>query len=261
MNKIDEPVAPQQRWFADRYSANARFVAELAEPLIKILMPTKKEMILDLGCGDGALTKKIWDAGAIVIGVDASFNQVTATRNRGIAAVVMDGHNLAFNQVFDAIFTNASLHWMTSPEVVIESMWDVLKPGGRLVGEMGGAGNIAKIVHALNDSLARRGLEDKIIFPWYFPDASEYQSRLEAQGFQVNHVEIIPRPTPLPGEFTDWIDTFCENFVFVVPELDRSAFKEEVTESLRAELFDSHGNWVADYVRLRFSATRPLKGL
>ena len=77
----------------------------------------------------------------------------------------------------------------------------------------------------------------------------------------MHHVEIIPRPTPLPGEFTDWIDTFCENFIFVVPELDRSAFKEEVTESLRAKLFEPHGNWVADYVRLRFSATRPLKGL
>ena len=261
MNEIDSSLISRQRWFAHRYSANARFVADLAEPLINILLPIKGEVILDLGCGDGVLTKKIRDAGAFVIGADASIDQVTATRNLGISAVVMDGHNLAFNKIFDAIFTNASLHWMTSPEDVIEGMWNSLKPGGRLVGEMGGAGNIKTIIRALKEALSQRGLEHKISFPWYFPEGSEYQSRLEAQGFQVNDLEIIPRPTTLPGDLSDWIDTFCEHFLFIVPERDRFAFKEEVIGSLRAELYEPHGEWVADYIRLRFSATKPFKKL
>ena len=261
MNESDRSLYPRQRWFADRYSTNARFVADLAEPLLKTLLPVKGELILDLGCGDGALTKKICDSGAFVIGADASFDQVAAARNLGVSTVVMDGHYLAFNNIFDAIFTNASLHWMTSPDDVIEGMWNSLKPGGRLVGEMGGAGNIASIVRALKEAVSRRGLEHKICFPWYFPESFEYQSRLEAGGFQVDYLEIIPRPTPLPGDLSDWIDTFCEHFLFIVPECDHSEFKEEVAESLRAELYEPNGKWVADYVRLRFSAKKPLKTL
>ena len=140
MNESDRSLYPRQRWFADRYSTNARFVADLAEPLLKTLLPVKGELILDLGCGDGALTKKICNSGAFVIGADASFDQVAAARSLGVSTVVMDGHYLAFNNIFDAIFTNASLHWMTSPDDVIEGMWNSLKPGGRLVGEMGGPG-------------------------------------------------------------------------------------------------------------------------
>lgn len=261
MNEIDRSLNPRQRWFADRYSANARFVADLAEPLLKTLLPIKDEIILDLGCGNGVLTKKICDSGAFVIGADSSLDQVTAARNLGISVVVMDGHNIAFTEIFDAIFTNAALHWMASPEDVIEGMWNSLKPGGRLIGEMGGDGNIASIVRALMEAISRRGLEQKLYFPWYFPESSEYQSKLETRGFQVNHLEIVPRPTPLPGELSDWIDTFCEHFLFVVPLRERSAFKEEVIESLWPELYKPHGRWVADYVRLRFSATKPLKKL
>ena len=261
MNEIDRSLNPRQRWFADRYSANARFVADLAEPLLKILLPIKGELILDLGCGDGALTKKISDMGALVIGADASWDQVMAARNRGISALVMDGHQPAFNNIFDAIFTNASLHWMTSPDDVIEGIWNSLKPGGRLVGEMGAAGNIASIIGALKEAISRRRLEHKIYFPWYFPESAEYRSKLEAQGFQIDHLDVIHRPTPLPGDLSDWIDTFCEDFLFIVPESDHQDFKQEVVESLRAELYKPNGQWVADYVRLRFSAMKPLNNL
>jgi len=261
MNEIDTSLYPRQRWFAQRYSANARFVADLGEPLLKILLPIKGELILDLGCGDGALTKKIYDSGAFVIGADSSVDQALAARTLGIPAVVMDGHHLAFNKVFDAIFTNASLHWMTSPDDVIGGMWDSLKPGGRIVGEMGGAGNIESIILALRQALARRRLEQKICFPWYFPESFEYQSKLEAKGFQVDYLEVIPRPTSLPGDLSDWIDTFCEHFLFIVPQCEWAEFKEEVVESLRAEHYQPNGKWVVDYVRLRFSAMKPLKKL
>ncbi len=256
MDRTDGESSGQQRWFADRYAANARFVSDLAEPLIEILAPKKGEFILDLGCGDGALTKLVFDSGATVIGADASFDQVTACKKLGIPSVAMDGHNLAFNEVFDAILTNAALHWMTSPDDVINGMWAALKPGGRLVGEMGGAGNIATIIRALTEALTCRGLQDKIEFPWFFPHEQEYRQRLEARGFIVDYIELIPRPTPLPGELTNWLDTFGEQFLFLVPEKERQGFKKEVAEAVRPDLFEPHGRWVADYVRLRFSATR-----
>jgi SAM-dependent methyltransferase len=257
MDQTDGASSRQQRWFADRYAANARFVSNLAVPLIKNLLPCRGELILDLGCGDGALTKLVVDAGAKAIGVDASIDQIIACKNLGIPSAVMDGHNLAFNEVFDAILTNAALHWMTSPDDVIDGMWNALKPGGRVVGEMGGAGNIARITRALTEALTRRNLQDKIVFPWFFPDEADYRQRLERRGFVVHYMELIPRPTPLPGTITAWLDTFGEQFLFLVPERDRDAFKDEVAGDLEPDLFDPSGRWVADYVRLRFTATRP----
>lgn len=259
MDRTDGESSGQQRWFADRYAANARFVSDLAEPLIEILAPKKGDVVLDLGCGDGALTKLVFDTGATVIGVDASFDQVNACQKLGIPSVMMDGHNLAFNEVFDAILTNAALHWMTSPDDVIDGMWAALKPGGRLVGEMGGAGNIATITRALTEALTRRGLRDKIVFPWFFPREQEYRRRLEARSFIVDYIELIPRPTPLPGELTSWLDTFGEQFLFLVPEKERSGFKEEIAEAVGPDLFEPHGRWVVDYVRLRFSAKRSVE--
>lgn len=257
MEQTDGEPSLQQRWFADRYAANARFVSDLAEPLIEKLAPGRGDLILDLGCGDGALTKLVMDAGARVVGVDASIDQVMACQNRGIPSAVMDGHNLAFKEVFDAILTNAALHWMTSPNDVIDAMWNALKPGGRVIGEMGGAGNIARITRALTEALTRRNLQDRIVFPWFFPNEADYCERLESRGFVVNYMALMPRPTPLPGEITDWLDTFGEQFLFLLPERERAAFKEEVAEELEADLFDPNGRWVADYVRLRFTATRP----
>jgi SAM-dependent methyltransferase len=257
MDQTDGASPLQQRWFADRYAENARFVADLAEPLIKNLAPGRGELILDLGCGDGALTKLVMDAGAKAFGVDASIDQVMACKNLGIPSAVMDGHNLAFNEVFDAILTNAALHWMTSPNDVIDGMWNSLKPGGRVVGEMGGAGNIARITRALTEALIRRSLQDKIVFPWFFPEVADYRQRLETRGFVVGYMELIPRPTPLPGAITAWLDTFGEQFLFLVPKRERAAFKDEVAKDLQADLFDPSGQWVADYVRLRFTAIRP----
>ena len=258
MKRTNSVVKPQQRWLAARYASNARFVSNMANPLLDLLAAKKGEMILDLGCGDGVLTKLICDTGATAIGVDSSIDQIIATRKLGIQVVAMDGHNLAFKPIFDAILTNAALHWMTSPKEVISGMWRSLKPGGRLVGEMGGAGNIKAITQAIYDVLGRRELENKASFPWYFPDLKEYKEQLETQGFDVKYIEQFSRPTPLPGKLENWIDTFGEHFLFILSEDDRIKFKEEVTEVLRPELYNPYNRWVADYVRLRFSATRPV---
>src|SRR5690606_20967119 len=152
---------------------NARYVADLAEPLLDMLAPRAGELVLDLGCGDGALTGKVADRGARAIGIDASFDQVQAARQRGLSAAVMDGEALAFGPVFDAVLTNAALHWMKRPDAAIDGIWRALKPGGRVVGEMGGAGNIAAIAGALTAAMARRGHDGAAVSPWYFPAPDE----------------------------------------------------------------------------------------
>ena len=252
-----EETGVSQRWFADRYARNGRFVADLGQPLIDMLQPRAGESILDLGCGDGALTEKIVEHGAWVVGIDGALDQTLATAKRGISSAVMDGQALAFDGSFDGILTNAALHWMRRPDDVIDGMWRALRPGGRLVGEMGGAGNVAQIAAALSKGLARRGLDPKIFFPWYFPDPEEYSGRLAARGFEIRSIELILRPTPLPGEMSDWVHTFGERFLLAVPAAEQEAFLDEVSDTLRPTLFEPQGRWVADYVRLRFSAVRP----
>ena len=246
-----------QRWFADRYAENARFVADLGAPLLDMLAPRPGERILDLGCGDGVLTARIAEAGAHVVGVDASADQIAAARALGLDARVVDGHELDFEGAFDAILTNAALHWMTRPDEVVAGMHRALVPGGRLIGEMGGAGNVRIITGALIDAMARRGLDGEAAFPWYFPSPEAYAAKLEAAGFEVGSIALIERPTPLPGDITGWLATFAESFVLAVPEPERAEFIEDVREALRPRLVNDDGVWVADYVRLRFLAVKP----
>jgi hypothetical protein len=146
---------------------------------------------------------------------------------------------------------------MMRPDAVIDGIWRALKPGGRLVGEMGGAGNVATIAHALMAAMERRGYDGGAAYPWYFPAPAAYRGRLEARGFAVSSMTLIPRPTPLPGDISDWFDTFAESFLLAVPAAERAGFIAEVREALRPALYVPQGRWVADYVRLRFSATKP----
>ncbi len=257
MASSNEGGRAEQRWLADRYAENARFVADLGAPLLDMLAPLRGERILDLGCGDGALTRRIADAGARVVGVDASADQIAAARARGLDARVVDGHALGFEAEFDAILTNAALHWMRRPDAVAAGMHRALVPGGRLIGEMGGSGNVAIITGALCAAMARRGIDGEAAFPWYFPGADEYAATLTAAGFTVVSIALIDRPTPLPGDISDWLATFAEAFVLAVPEPMRAEFIDEVREALRPRLVDDAGVWVADYVRLRFSAVKP----
>ena len=229
-------------------------MAELGAPLLALLAPRTGERILDLGCGDGALSQRIAETGAIVVAVDTAPDMVAAAKARGLDAHVVDGEALTFDREFDAVFSNAALHWMRRPDAVIAGMACALKPGGRLVAEFGGGDNVATVKAALIDGLDRRGLDGTSFDPWYFPDDAEYRARLEARGFTVDDIALIPRPTPLPGPIGDWLDTFCESFLFALPEGDRGAFKAEVVEALRPRLCDESGRWSVDYVRLRVAA-------
>lgn len=248
----------RQTWDPERYAANARFVSDLGAPVAELLAPRPGERILDLGCGDGALTEKLVALGCRVVGVDGSPEQVAAARRRGLEAHVVDGHALEFDEEFDAVFSNAALHWMKRPDDVIDGVWKALEPGGRFVGEFGGRGCVAKIKMALFSALGRRGLDGATLNPWYFPDTEEYGSRLRERGFQVVSIALIPRPTRLPGDLSGWLETFAESFTAALPVDERGLFIREVRDRLQSELRDADGTWVADYVRLRFSAIKAI---
>jgi trans-aconitate methyltransferase len=247
----------QQTWDPERYARNARFVADLGMPVVELLDPKPGERILDVGCGDGALTEKLVAMGCTVVGVDGSAAQVDAARARGLECHIMDGEHLAFANEFDAVFSNAALHWMKRADAVIAGVWRALKPGGRFVAECGGSGCVATIEGALVSALNRRGIDGARANPWYFPTTDDYGGRLQARGFRIDLIALIPRPTPLPGDITGWLDTFAESFTAVLPADQRAGFIDEVREAVRPTLCDTQGNWSADYVRLRFAATKP----
>jgi trans-aconitate methyltransferase len=243
-------------WNPESYAKNARFVSDLGQPLLQLLDAQPGELILDLGCGDGALTEKIAGYGCAVIGIDASFPQLKAARERSLNAVMMDGHQLCFQRRFDAVFTNAALHWMKQPETVVAGVANSLKAGGRFIGEFGGKGNVAKIRSALHVALRRRAIDPTSIDPWYYPSPEEYSELLSKAGFIVTYIELIPRPTKLPGDILDWLEVFAQPFTQAVPEPERARFLQEVRTELATCLRDDAGNWFADYVRLRFKATK-----
>ena len=246
-----------QDWNAQQYSEHARFVSNLGMPVVALLAPIPGERILDLGCGDGPLTKQLSDLGCAVLGVDGSPQMIAAAKALGLDARVMDGQALEFNEEFDAVFSNAALHWMTEPDKVITGVWRALKPGGRFVGEFGGKGNVAIIVSALHDALRKRAMDPTTINPWYFPSSEEYRAKLEAHGFTVREIELFPRPTPLPGSIVGWLETFAQPFAAALPPSERSVFFREAGELCRPKLCDNAGQWQADYVRLRFWAAKP----
>lgn len=253
---MNSPSAGQQ-WSAEDYARNGRFVADLAVGVVEWLAPQPGERVLDLGCGDGVLSGSIVEAGAQVVGADASPELVAAAQARGIDARVIDAHALPFESEFDAVFSNAALHWMKrDPDAVLRGVARALKPGGRFVAEMGGAGNVAWIRGALCEALAQRGIDGTKADPWYFPTAAEYRGRLEAAGFTVLRIEKFARPTPLPGDVRGWLQTFAQSFLAVVPPAQRDAVVDEVRDALAAQLRDASGLWTADYVRLRFIAQR-----
>lgn len=250
------PKMSSQKWNPTAYVANARFVSDLGIPVVEWLEPTSGESILDLGCGDGALTLKLKELGCDVFGVDASKEMVDASRELGLRAGVLDGHKLSFEQEFDAVFSNAALHWMKDPERVVKGVWQSLRPGGRFVGEFGGAGNIAKIETAIRQELEKRNLK-VVDSPWYFPTPEEYQTLLEKQGFVVERISHFPRPTALPGDVTGWLKTFAQPYFESVREQDMPVIMDKLVENLKPKLVGDDGVWMADYVRLRFRASKP----
>jgi trans-aconitate methyltransferase len=247
----------QQTWDASLYAGNGRFVALLAGLLVEALQPKAGERILDLGCGDGFLTQRIAQSGATLVGVDSSPQMIAAAKERGVDARYASGEALPFDQEFDAVFSNAALHWMHDHDAVLQGVYRALKPGGRFVAECGGQGNIAAIRVALLTVLTARGLTADRIENNRFFSNTEYRALLESHGFLVEEVTLTPRPTPLPSGMADWLQTFRGSVLQQLPAADRPAAIDQIVGLLKPVLCDREGNWTADYMRLRFVAHRP----
>jgi trans-aconitate methyltransferase len=249
-------MSTAQTWDPATYARNARFVSDLGSPVMELLAPKPGERILDLGCGDGALTKKLADLGCEVVAVDSSVAQVEAARKLGLNASVISGEELQYHAEFDAVFSNAVLHWIKRADAMLAGVYRSLKPGARFVAECGGHGCVHKIRTALVQALDRRGLDGEARVPWYFPTPGDYATRLERAGFRVDSIALIPRPTPLPGDIIGWLETFALSFFQGFSHEARTACLEEVRTVLEPQLRDADGTWIADYVRLRFAATK-----
>ncbi|GAB4183925.1 MAG: class I SAM-dependent methyltransferase [Thalassobaculales bacterium] len=247
----------RQHWDPERYARNAGFVPVLGQPVVELLAPQAGERVLDLGCGDGVLTERLVAAGATVTAVDASPQQIAAARARGLDARVMDGQHLAFEGEFDAVFSNAALHWMPDHAAVLAGVHRALKPGGRFACECGGFGNVATVRAALHLVLQGEGLDPLAADPWRFPGPQEMTGLLEAAGFRVEQMSLFARPTMQPGRLAGWLDAFGEPFLLRLEAGRRKAAVERIEAALRPCLVDHLGRWWVDYVRLRFLAVRP----
>jgi SAM-dependent methyltransferase len=246
-------------WDPGLYEAHAGFVPALGNVALDWLAPRAGERVLDLGCGDGALTLKIAASGAAVEGVDADAAMVAAARTRGLVADVVDARALDRPGRYEAVFSNATLHWIRPPEQVIGNVARALVPGGRFVGEFGGHGNIAGIRGALGAVLVAWGYAQAGAAEWqFYPAADEYAALLEQGGFEVERCELVARPTPLPGALGDWLRTFRGGFLDAagVPADAQEAVIAETERRAAPLLRDGRGRWTADYVRLRFAARK-----
>jgi SAM-dependent methyltransferase len=245
-----------QTWESETYAKNARFVTDLGMPVLELLAPRPGEHVLDLGCGDGVLTRKIADLGCNVVGLDSSPDFVASARKLGLEVVEKSAADMDFVRRFDAVFSNAALHWMKDADAVIGRVARALRAGGRFVAEMGGHGCVKTLQTALIEELDRRGHDGRAANPWYFPSTEDYGARLAAAGFDVRYIALIPRPTPLP-DMRGWLATFSGCFTAVLPQTERRDYLERVRERVKPYLCDAGGNWTADYVRLRFAAHWP----
>jgi trans-aconitate methyltransferase len=228
----------------------------LASGVVEWLNAQPGERILDLGCGDGQLTARLAATGANVIGLDSSLEMVNAARDLGVTAHHATAEHLPYDDsTFDAIFSNAVLHWVRDQDMMMDEVRHVLRPGGRFVAEMGGHGNVAAIHTAFSAVLARYGYDEREKGVNYYPSPDAYRRRLERHGFSVERMELIPRPTPLAaGGMSGWLRTFRRGVLDGLPVDLRETVVQETCTLLEPALKDEDGNWVADYVRLRFIA-------
>ena len=250
------PPTAQQSWNTTAYAANGRFVANLATAVVQMLDAQPGEHVLDLGCGDGALTAQLATTGATVTGVDNSPSMLEAARARGLNVELHNADALPYQHQFDAVFSNAALHWLSEARqpALLSGVHRALRPGGRFVAEMGGHGNIAAIRTALSAVLAPYGIDTETTAASFYPSPTVYRRLLEQAGFTVESIDLVPRPTPLSNGMEAWLTTFRNGVLDSLSPNDRTQAVARTVSLLEPILRDGDGNWTADYVRLRFAA-------
>ena len=243
--------ASTSQWDAADYARVGGFVPALGQAALDLLDPQPGEAILDVGCGDGTLTQKILERGASMVGIDNSLSMVGAARARGLDARLMDAAQLKFGEAFDAVFSNATLHWVLDKERAARAIWFALKPGGRFAGEMGGEGNLALLRQALDDELVARGFGPPTFAANWYPSVEEFVALYEAAGFRDIEARLIERPTVLDHGVAAWVLTFRAGWLdrAGVPDAERAAIADAVAARV--------GSNIADYVRLRFMMRKP----
>lgn len=253
-------AAGGQRWNPDAYRRWASYVPELGRGVMELLDPRPHERMLDLGCGDGALTVRLAERGCRVVGVERSAAMVAAARRRGLEVIEGDARRLRETALpaggFDAVFSNAVLHWVRPPAAAVAGVHRLLRRGGRFVAEFGGAGNVAAVREAVYGALRRRGIDAAARDPWYFPTAAAYRALLEAHGFAVPEIRLFRRPTPVPGSITEWLRIFATAFLEDLDPGVRRQVEAEVKEATAPRLRAADGSWSVDYVRLRLRAVK-----
>lgn len=246
------------KWNTELYNTRHSFVYQYGAAMIDLLDPASFEKILDLGCGTGELTQQIKEKGALVSGIDSSVDMIEKAKANYplIPFEVLSATAMPYEETFDAVFSNAVLHWIPEYEIVARNIYKALKPGGRFVAEFGGKDNVGNIVNALQAAFEKRGLSFQKI--WYFPSTAEYATLLEKQGFRVSMIAHFDRKTELSDNdkgMRDWIEMFGNSFFKnSTPDL-RKEIIDEAVASLRTTNYQD-GKWFADYKRLRLKATK-----
>jgi trans-aconitate methyltransferase len=256
----DSQTTLQNQWDAELYDSKHSFVSHFGADLLELLAPRSGECILDLGCGTGHLTYKIATSGAEVLGIDNASTMIEQARKNypHLNFEVADGKNLHFTEQFDAVFSNAVLHWIKAPEKVVAGVWRSLKPGGRFVAEFGGKGNVKAIVSVIYNAIQAAGYPANALNPWYFPSIGEYGTLLEKQGFQLTFAILFDRPTPLnDGEqgMQNWLEMFGNSLFQAIPVDKQMSILADIEKQLRPSLYHN-GTWFADYRRIRVIAIK-----
>lgn len=245
-------------WDTVSYDEGHSFVFEYGADVVELLEPERGERILDLGCGTGHLTARIAESGADPVGLDAAEEMIEAARETHPECefVHEDARDFSFREPFDAVFSNAALHWIPEQGPVLDSVVDALASGGRFVAELGGTGNVATIVDAVRAEAADRGYE--VESPWYFPGIAEYTSTLESRGLEARYARLFERPTELEhGEngLAEWLGMFGDSLLSAIPADEQASVISGVEDRLYDEQFQD-GAWIADYRRLRVVAIK-----
>jgi trans-aconitate 2-methyltransferase len=251
-------VTPKSRWDTELYEAKHAFVWQLGQGLLDLLAPQQGERILDVGCGTGQLTRKMAEAGADVVGIDSSAEMIGQARQNypHLQFALQDVTTMSYQNEFDAVFSNATLHWVLNGEAAARAMARALKPNGRLAAEFGGRGNIQHIETALRAAVAKHISNVPVSRTW-FPSIGEYASLLEQAGLEVESAQLFDRPTDLEGPqgMENWLRQFAWYYFEQLPREVQNAALAETIEQLRPVLLRD-GVWWADYRRLRVLARK-----